>query len=715
MSKIMTGNVQRARIAPTSRFKPKTWMGIQAVTPWVTGVVVVLTTWLSPVLALCLLFAGVTFYFFAGQWIPGPIFKRNRDEPAINLGRDEYGIPLMLPVKDLLRHTLLIGTTGCGKTTTIRTMAESVMKMGGGFCFIDGKADTLDTYAILYEIVKKTDREEDLLVLNFLNPQQSHTFNFLLYGEADFLAEIITGFMQDSQGDNAYWQGKAKILMKTILACLVYKRDNKEKFPGFGISISEIRKYFSIHSLTEMAKDENLPLYDDLSKPIKQRLINYLNELGPWQEIGGQRPSPAANEVIRQHGFYVQQWGEPFDLLSGVFGRIFDDQNPDIDINDVVINSRILVVLLPSLSYSLGTLRGLGRAVLNTFKIALSTGLGKDIDGIFKDIETKVRKNRPAIPFMLIADEYGSYAVEGFDTILAQARSLGMAVMVSVQELASLFKSSESDAKRMLGNTNIKMIMKIEDTDTAEYIAKRVGEEFFLTPGASGSGGALIDSVANWDGSYQYQKDARVSPRDLTAQKVGEGYIIYGDDMRKYYTRFIPAEGKLKEMRLMRYIEKVSVGAKQVKDKIKEMFEEAKSTADRLMVGAAESFRMFAISKGEDALYKKYIEARRSYWQNTLDASPVSVFDLHEGGYLEADGEELGDIAIIVRKRGELEDLQDGIWKKIISQNKISDDFWNEVLKPSEKANAFMRQIIGEIRKVASAADQERESERESW
>ncbi|HOD75633.1 MAG TPA: TraM recognition domain-containing protein, partial [Syntrophorhabdaceae bacterium] len=169
---------------------------------------------------------------------------------------------------------------------------------------------------------------------------------------------------------------------------------------------------------------------------------------------------------------------------------------------------------------------------------------------------------RPSIPFTLIADEYGSYAVEGFDTILAQGRSLGFGVIISVQELASLFKTSETDAKRLIGNTNYKIVMKVEDTDTAKFLAERAGESFFMMPNIRNDS-KMMESLGNWDGTYAFQKGSRVEMRDLAGLKVGEGYIFAGDEVRRFRTRYIPPAGNVKQLRLMKYVKKTTLGTLQ--------------------------------------------------------------------------------------------------------------------------------------------------------
>lgn len=698
MAKVMEGSAKRANIAPPSRFRPQTWAVMSTASAWLAaplaGGVLIL---LGPIMGLLTLIIVVSFYFISQEQVPKPIFPKKEGEPCINFGTDEYGLPIMLPIATLVRHCLLIGTTGSGKTTTIRTIAESIMKLGGGFCFVDGKADVTDTYAVLYEIVQNTDREEDLLVLNFLNPQQSHSFNFLIYGDADFLAEVMTGFMKDAQGDNAYWQEKGKVLMKVILSCLVYKRDHADKFDGFILTVEEIRRCFDFNKLLELAQDDRLPMYDEKNLPVKQKLIFYLNELGPWKEIveaQGGRPPASAQEIHRQHGFYVQQWGAPFELLTGVFSPIFNVAVSDVDIVDVVRNSRVLVVLLPSLAYSLSTLRALGRVILSTFKIALTTGLGKDIVGDLREISEQVKRNRPSVPFVLIPDEYGSYAVEGFDTVLAQARSLGMGVMISVQEIASLIKASEADAKRLIGNTNIKIIMKIECPDTAKFVAERAGEEYYLMANAQGnqSMGGMVQTVGNFEGGFQYQKAGRLDPRDLTSLDIGEGYILFGDEVRKFKTRYIPSKDSVKEMKLMRFMDRATM---YLRKKAGDMAQKAADRIDTTMVDVYAMMEKYKIGTAYEAIYKRFLKQRYKYLLAmgiAADYNGVAVMeDMHLNKFITED--EYGEMKIVVLQRAKFEELIEDEWKQLEGKT----DFYNEILKPSEGANEFLKQSLARV------------------
>lgn len=496
-----------------------------------------------PGLGLAVSAGGTLLHFHARNKIPKPIFEVKQDDPYVWFGKDSHDIDIRIPVSEITRHMLLIGTTGSGKTTLLRLLVHTLLKQGGGVTFVDGKADVADMYAVFYSLVADADRLEDLLVLNFLNPAQSHTFNPFKYGDSDFLSEVLAGLLPGMSGDGEYWQGRAKIMMRSLMTVLVWLRDNRD----YPLDIGTIREGLALQKLAGLASNDDIPLETEDGRPIRSRLESYLNELGPnWRLLlqpngGGAQAAQALKAISEQHGYAIQQWSEPLDLLSGKYRKIFmcDGAPSDIDMKDVVSNSRVLYVLLPSLELSPTTLKGLGRMILSTFKIAFTSALGKDVIGDFSEVRREIYAKRPKPAHLLIADEYGSYAVEGFDTVLAQARSLGLGVVISVQELASLFKANEQEAKRLIGNTNIKVALKIEDPDTSKYFVERSGEDWVLIPSAREVRGTFKDNFGNADGSFQYQKQSRLDAIDTVDLKPGQGYIILGSELRKFFYPFI--------------------------------------------------------------------------------------------------------------------------------------------------------------------------------
>ena len=163
----------------------------------------------------------------------------------------------------------------------------------------------------------------------------------------------------------------------------------------------------------------------------------------------------------------------------------------------------------------------LGKIILALLKQAVASLLGDKISG---DLEERRASSaiRPIIPFLAIMDEYGAYAVQGFDNVLAQARSLRVSVIIEVQEIASLEKGGEIDKKRLLGNTAIKVILKVEDLSTAEELAKMIGTEQKAYVRQSTEG----DSRKTFD----VQERNIIEAKQLAEMGGGHGYVRFSGD-----------------------------------------------------------------------------------------------------------------------------------------------------------------------------------------
>lgn len=519
------------------------------------------------ILIICIFFFAITVNLQS----PRPLFESikarvkrgDRDVlPFLYIGDDEMGFPVEIPASAMKQHMLLVGSTGSGKTSLLRRMIDTQLRYGGGCCFVDGKADTADMYQVFFSEVVANDREEDFYLLNFFDPLQSHTFNPFLYGDSDFIVEVLNGLLKEAQGDNVYWQERAITMMRAYMGVLVWLRDNRKDFV---LNVSTINNHMSLAEISKLATDPDIPDFDKKTgKPVRHRLRLYLDSLSPsWEAIFFSEKLSKdlleeKAEMVRQFGYAVQQWAPAFDLLSAVYGRIFDTTQPDIDVRDVVINNKILYILLPSLKQSPQTLKQLGRLCLSVFRIVFTELLGDSVIGNAEEIRKRTASKKPDPPFLLVLDEYGSYATEGIDVVLAQARSTGVSTIISVQEVASLFKLNEVEAKRLLQNTKIKICLAVDDRDTSRYFVERVGEDWSFVPAVRREFGDFMERAwGNYDGSFSYQKVERLQDLELYGLKPGHGFILYLDEFRKFYSPELKVP-RPERMRLIRFVRTVS-------------------------------------------------------------------------------------------------------------------------------------------------------------
>src|SRR5205814_2833969 len=121
-------------------------------------------------------------------------------------------------------------------------------------------------------------------------------------------------------------------------------------------------------------------------------------------------------------------------------------------------------------------LSNLGKVIISTLKAMMSAGLGSEVEGTYREL-IKRKPTNAKTPFMCILDEYGYYAVEGFAVVPAQARSLGFAAIFAGQDLPAFQKASKEEAASIGANCNVKISMKLEDTqETWEFLNKVDGE-----------------------------------------------------------------------------------------------------------------------------------------------------------------------------------------------------------------------------------------------
>lgn len=77
--------------------------------------------------------------------------------------------------------------------------------------------------------------------------------------------------------------------------------------------------------------------------------------------------------------------------------------------------------------------------------------------------------------FSCILDDFQDYIYEGFGSLLNKSRSANVGVIFSHQALGDLDKVSEAFRNVVLTNTNIKVIMRMNDPGTCEHFSKTLG------------------------------------------------------------------------------------------------------------------------------------------------------------------------------------------------------------------------------------------------
>ncbi len=456
---------------------------------------------------------------------------------------------------DARTHILYLGTTGSGKTEGLKSMVSNAVSWGSGFVYVDGKADT-DLWSSLSALVRRFGRDDDLLVLNYMTGNSdikspSNTMNPFSNGSASYLVNMLVSLMPESEGDNAMWKERAVSLAAAMMPILTWKRDNQD----IPMSVRTIRDNLSLNNIVKLRRDEAVP------EKIRDGLGGYLDTLPGFEpsayddqgEIkppeGG--PPPDTTTANQQHGYLAMQFTRSLQSLGDDYGYIFDTQAADVDMVDVVLNRRILVVLIPALEKSGDEIANLGKIIAATMKGMMGSTLGANVEGT----SSTVIENKPtnsATPFMTVFDEVGYYTAEGMAVMAAQARSLGFCLVFSGQDLPAMKKRVREEANSITANCNIKIFGKLEDpTETKEFFEKTVGTALVLeVTGFQSAAGSHTYTDTHQAG---IKERARATYDALRGFQEGEAIITFGEGVTQCKV-FYSNPGHAKAMRVTRFM-----------------------------------------------------------------------------------------------------------------------------------------------------------------
>ena len=460
--------------------------------------------------------------------------------------------------EDARTHVLYLGTTGSGKTEGLKSMVSNALTWSSGFIYVDGKADT-DLWSSLSAMARRFGRDDDLLVLNYMTGNSdaraaSNSMNPFSSGSASYLAQMLVSLMPEAEGDNAMWKERAVALLSSLMPALTYQRDHLNE----PLNIGRLRQVLNFPDVIKLSRDERLP--ERIRESIKgylDTLPGYVDEVfddnGKQKPMGPDQPMVDVQVPQQQHGYLSMQFTRALQSLGDDYGYIFDVENADVDMKDVVLNRRILVVLIPALEKSTDETANLGKIVAATLKGMMGSTLGANVEG---EAATTI-DNKPtnsATPFMTVFDEVGYYTAPGMAVMAAQARSLGFCLVYAAQDLPAMEKRIKEEARSITANCNIKIFGKLEDpSDTKDFFEKTVGNALVTEVSSfSINGGSLT-------GSYLDAQQASVQLRPRSSYdgikkfKEGQAVLCFGEivnDAKMYYAN----PGKAAAMRVQRYL-----------------------------------------------------------------------------------------------------------------------------------------------------------------
>ncbi|MDR3492490.1 MAG: TraM recognition domain-containing protein [Gammaproteobacteria bacterium] len=552
---------------------------------------------------------------------------------------------------DMRTHVLIFGSTGSGKTEALASIAFNALVQGSGFLYVDGKGDN-SLFAKVFSMCRFMGREDDLLLINFMTGARdivgaqekrlSNTMNPFCNGSSSMLTQLVVSLMDSGgqSGDGDMWKGRAIVFVESIMKVLVYMRDQGQIL----LDANTIRNYFELTRLEAIAVDKMF--IRDNQEPVSlataptvilEPIVNYIKNLPGYDPS---KKGKQSSQVLEQHGFITMQLTRVFGSLADTYGHIIRTNLAEVDLKDVVLNRRILVVLLPALEKSPDELSALGKVIIASLKAMMAAGLGESVEGTYKEVITRKPTNA-ATPYMCILDEYGYYAVKGFAVVPAQARSLGFSVIFAGQDLPAFQKASKEEAASIGANTNIKICMKLEDPqETWEFFSKTAGESYVTKVDSFQTNSQSILNNYMDSRSASTEKRARIDLQDLKDQREGEAHIFFKSKIiraRMFFANPSPVE----RIRINHFLK--------VEPPIGRVLMDLETRIDRFEALLAANELFFAEDVNDEAEELKIIATAMSenVETNPIERGVTALLAFHNRNNVEGEAEGEGELAAV--------------------------------------------------------------------
>jgi intracellular multiplication protein IcmO len=451
--------------------------------------------------------------------------------------------PDELSLKDLnissnlmTRHCLGIAATGGGKSNFLNLILKQQMMRGGGAIHIDGKASKEAILEFL-NLARQHDRWQDVRIINIADASLSNTYNPLLRGDNDEICSRVMQLLDGNKGD-PYFRGQAARGMRAIAGMLT----------AIGLP-------FNFGDLNVLMSNESAMRWLLVNGPKETKEYrDFKIFLDQMMEVDRRTGAKIINEKKMQHTF-----GDLASRLHSYYvneaGKVLNEYNPEVDMYDAIKNNLLVYVVLPMLSKS---------EIAVDFAKFLVSDLRTAIGQIQND------DYKPSPTFLVLMDEFSSYAQSSLAPVFEQARSSNICLFPFIQTYSSLKDSdrglSDDFAAKIFGNTWNKISFLLQETESCEVMSQIAGESLQknvsenFSESLSFASGDDDSSALRTGGrgrgfgkSVSYAYDKIVRPEDFRTLKDGEAIYIGRDSVLKLQVPLVALNNENKKLDFPRF------------------------------------------------------------------------------------------------------------------------------------------------------------------
>jgi len=355
---------------------------------------------------------------------------------------EDHMAPFFIEDELLMRHVFVCGSTGLGKSELFLSTLFCNAARGGGGIILDAKGDS-KMHARIQHFMKKIGRDDDMMFVNFDNPDLSHTYNPLLFGN---VRQTISTTMKLNNSKEEYFRN----LNRTALVAAVICLQNQDNAPAFAFSdlavlFKDVYRFFELYeSMDETKKEDREIVWLFLKRWVDE---NKKEGIGFDDKLYKDRLDGLATIMT--------------DFSHSEYRRILNDYSPDIELKQAILENKVIVISMPALSDKEGSVL-FGKL----FIADLARAIGQ--------IQNERKKANP--PFPIFLDEYGSFKDSSHAELFQLARSAGISLWLSVQSKAFLDDEGPAFAEQILSNCWHQLYFDVQDPKSRQFAADLAGK-----------------------------------------------------------------------------------------------------------------------------------------------------------------------------------------------------------------------------------------------
>ena len=327
-----------------------------------------------------------------------------------------------------LRHVLVCGKTGTGKSTLLRAICRADAEAGRGFVVIDPHGDLAGD--VLRDIPKR--RKNDVVHFNAKDPSDCPGLNPLRSVSRDAAPLVVSNVIATMRRlwDPGLWGPRTEHILRHALLALTEVR---------GATIDDVRRM----------------LTDDKHRGWVLKQVTDAHVLDFWVKefpgYGRQFGSEVTAPILNKVGALV---------ASPHVRAIVAKSRPRIDARKLIDRGAIVIASLPKGRIGEDATALLGGLLLGAFQQA---ALGR-----------ADREESERVPFFVLVDEVGTFAAAPLLSLVAEARKFAVGLVLATQSMAVL---DQPVRVALLGNVGTLVSFRV-GADDAELLEREFCHEY---------------------------------------------------------------------------------------------------------------------------------------------------------------------------------------------------------------------------------------------